>query len=121
MFNIEYRYGMTRHVLLIGNVAIKFPRVTGYSKFYGFIFSFITGWLANRHEYRWYKYKGFGFLCEVKLSLFFSIIIVMERLTPITEEEFKTIPKFCFNGYEHKFDGLGKDDKGKIFILDYGN
>jgi len=110
---------MTRHVFLIGAYAIKFPRITGHSPFNGLIISFLEGWKANRYEYVWDRGNRLDFLCPVKASFLFSIILVMKRLEPISEEEFLSLDKFNFGGYEHKQDSIGKHNN-KFYILDYG-
>lgn len=114
--------GATRLVFLTKTKAIKVPRIYGYSKFYGFLISVLSGWEANRTEYKWSSQRvHLTILCPVRYSFLFSLIIVMDRLESITEDEFKSISNIGFGGYEHKCDSFGKDKDGNILILDYGS
>lgn len=114
--------GSTRLVFLISNYAIKIPRcfVKPDNSFYGKLYGFLMGWLSNRHEYMWSK-TGMSFLLPVKLSIFGSLIIVMDRAEEITEEEFFSLSEedFNFEAIEFKIDSFGKINN-TIFALDYG-
>jgi len=101
--------------------AIKIPRifVKPDNGFYGKTIGFLNGWLANRYEYKWSKSQMYDFLCPVKYSFFFSMIIVMKRAETLSREEFFNLNKFNFV-YEHKLDSYGKLD-GKVVVVDYGN
>lgn len=116
--------GSTRLVILCGRWAMKIP----YSKsgFYGYVHSVLCGWKANRDEYVWSKCNKetqmYSFLCPVKYSFLFSMVIVMYRATPISCCNFKELDKqsFDFGGYEHKQDSFGKLN-GEVVIVDYGD
>ena len=125
MFKFKFvNTGSTRLVFLIGQHAIKIPRccVKAEDYFHGRLYSFLKGWLSNRHEYNYSKANLYDFLLPIKFSLFGSMIIVMKRVEPITREEFLNLKEedFNFGGYEFKEDSFGKINN-KIFIIDYGN
>jgi hypothetical protein len=115
--------GSTRLTILCGKWAIKIP----YSKseFYGYIHGILSGWKSNRNEFVWSKCNKetqmYSFLCPVRCSFLFSMIIVMDKATPISCSDFKNIDKqsFDFGGYEHKQDSFGKIN-GEVVIVDYG-
>ncbi len=113
--------GATRLVFLTENYAIKVPRcfIKPNNSFYGKVIGFLEGWVANRYEYKWSNANIHDFLCKVEYSFLFSIIIIMKRATPLSDDEFKTQEKLNF-GYEHKQDSYGKI-KNKLVIIDYGN
>ena len=111
--------GASRIVILLGQYAVKIPRIIKpRCHFYGKLITFLQGWKANRAEYLWSKENIFPFLCAVKWSFLFSIVIVMKKASPITQEEYNKLNMFNF-GYEHKLDSYGKV-KGKIVVVDYG-
>jgi len=117
--------GSTRVVLAFNKYVIKIPRVfiKPNNKFYGEVISFLEGWKANRYEYIWSKSKVYDFLCPVKYSFFFSMIIVMKKAEPLTTYMWTNAPldRFKkFGGYEHKIDSFGYTDDG-IVLIDYGN
>jgi len=114
--------GTTRVVFLIGKYAIKIPRcgIPPSNSFYGKFMDLLEGWKGNRNEYIWSNAKIYDYLCPVRLSLFFSFIIVMDRAKSLTYKEFKNLEKFNFGGYEHKRDSYGKVNN-KIIVVDYGN
>ena len=120
--------GASRLVWLTKSYAIKLPRcfIRPSNDFYGDLISFLDGWACNRREYKWSKWvqsdsdNDFKFLCKVKYSFLFSIIIIMEKATPLTEEEFSNIDYSSFSfGFEHKLDSYGKI-KNEIVVVDYG-
>lgn len=114
--------GSTRLVFLLGSYAIKIPRcfVQPDNSFYGQLLGFLWGWEANRVEYVWSKSKIYNYLNPVRLSLFWSLIVIQDRVEEITIDEFINLPKFNFGSYEHKIDSFGKVNN-KIVIIDYGN
>lgn len=117
--------GTTRFVILTNKFAIKIPKLGIFppkNKFYGKTISFLNGWLANRYEYKWSKSGVYGFLCPIQYSFLFSIIIIMKRADPVSDEEFISLDNnhFNFGGYEHKADSYGKINN-KLVIVDYGN
>jgi hypothetical protein len=113
--------GSTRLVLLVGQYAIKIPRccIKPDNKFYGKVIGLLEGWKANRYEYIWSKSNIHDFLCEVKYSFLFSLIIIMKKADKISRDEFFELKKFNFT-YEHKIDSYGKINN-KIKVVDYGN
>ena len=125
MFNFKFiNTGSTRLVFLIGQYAVKIPRcsIKVEDSFHGRLYSFLKGWLSNRHEYNYSKANLYDFLLPVKLSLLGSMIIIMKRAEPIVREEFLNLKEedYNFRGYEFKEDSFGKINN-KIFIVDYGN
>ena len=113
--------GERRIVFLTRNYAIKIPRLSGYSSYYGLGGSVLSGWLANRTEYKIYKSKKFDFVAPVSLSLLFSFVVIMPRMIPIEDEEFDNLEIFDFGGYEHTIDNVMKTKDGDYTIVDYGN
>lgn len=113
--------GSTRVVILTTNYAIKFPRCCTKvdNKFYGRVVSLLSGWISNRHEYKWSNANVYDFLCKVEYSFLFSFIIVMKRAKPLTREQFYNLKQYDFI-YEHKLDSYGIVDN-KIVVIDYGN
>ena len=116
--------GSTRLVFLVGKYAIKTPRccIKPDNKFYGKLMGFLQGWIGNRSEYIWSKSKIYPFLNPVRLSLFGSLIIVMDRADIISDDEFLLLNKndFDFYGFEFKADSFGKVNN-TIKVIDYGS
>lgn len=70
------KYGTTRTVYLIGNIAIKIP--SRYS-----LKHFLYGWLGNIQEN---TFNGLNVkLCPVKCSILYGLIVVMPKCTPINQ------------------------------------
>ena len=114
--------GSTRIVLIFNTFVIKMPRIINHgNNFYGVLMALLNGWSANRCEYLWERASIYDFLCPIKKSLFWSLVIVMNRADKITEEEFLKLNKaeFNFDGFEWKIWSFGKIDK-KIVVIDYG-
>lgn len=75
---MKLRSGQTRVVLLVGKVAIKFPR-----PFHGWKF-FLMGMLANINEKEW---SGFDYrLCQVFWSFPMGLALCMRRAEPWPED-----------------------------------
>jgi len=124
--------GVTRHVLLIGDYAVKIPRLN-----YGWRL-FLLGLLANMQE------THFGNMddkrvCPVIFGMFGGWFIIMPRCAPITDSEFKELvdldyfwnQEFDHSEFEaipgvHKVPVEYKADsfawyKGQIVAVDYGS
>jgi len=114
--------GATRIVIVFDKVVIKIPRLFKVNTFYGKTVSILEGWLANRNEYIWEKSNIYDFLCPIKLSLFWSFIIVMSKVELLNDVEFNKLNKedYNFGGIEWKLDSFGKLNN-KIVAIDYGN
>jgi len=114
--------GDTRLVFVFDKYVVKVPRMFSKpnNKFYGKVISFLNGWTANRNEYIWHKSNLYGYLCPIKYSFLFSLIIIMPKAEPLSEYIYKNIRKRKFGGYEHKQDSYGLLNN-KIVIVDYGN
>ena len=116
--------GSSRLVFLIGNYALKIPRVfvEADDKFYGKLYTFLKGWQSNRYEYLWSKSNLYDFLLPVKFSVFYSIIIIMDKATELTVDEFSMLDEadYNFKRFEFKLDSFGKLNN-KNYIIDYGN
>jgi len=107
--------GFNRNVVLIGNYAIKFPR------------SFL-GLTSNLNEVvRWkYDHKRRYLRCPVLYGS--SLIVVMKRCFPCSEEVFLNLPedlKIINDCTIYNYGILKEETKGgykeKVVCLDYGN
>lgn len=120
---MEIKGGTTRKVLLIGNYAIKFPRV--WHKFKGHRWKlFLRGILANIDEHFWWKcaYKK-EYLCPVIWKSPLGLILVMKRADPISEEVYdKQAFAVMFENLplDNKRDNFGIIDN-KIVLVDYAD
>lgn len=119
---MEVKRGATRTVLLIGRLALKFPRCTEWR-------TFLLGLLANMQE-RDFSTLQFVPLCPVLFALPGGFLVVMPRVRSLTWEEFDethrpecwdlaTNPEHPFR-CEHKQCSFGWLH-GKIVVVDYGN
>ena len=111
--------GVTRHVFLVGAVAIKVPRVT-----YGWKM-FLEGLLANMQE-REFGRAGWPGICPVICSLPGGWLVVQRRALVMTEEEFAAFDAAAFVANpeytipaELKADSFGWLD-GMPVAVDYG-
>lgn len=131
-FNIKG--GCTRSVILIGNYAIKIPRLN-----YGWRL-FLTGLLCNMQEVAFSKINDKR-MCPVLWFIKGGFLLVMPRCEQLTEDEFNTLRIKYFwdkeskatNGYygdckipvEHKIDSFGwhKWDgvNDSVVAIDYGS
>lgn len=121
MLKLEFNNkGSTRFIICLGKYAIKIPKLKTDNKFYGNLFTFLNGWKGNRYEYIWSKANIYPYLAKVRISLFFSLIIIMDRARPIDRDDFLLIDKndYSFGGYEFKMDSFGVV-KNRIVIIDY--
>ena len=114
------RDGITREVFLIGQYAVKIPKMTyGWQKF-------LCGLLANMQEVTFSK-AGWPELCPVVFSIPGGWLIVMKRARPLTDQEWWGFDPNTFvepGEYvvpaETKRDSFGILD-GRIVAVDYGN
>lgn len=111
-------YGTTRAVLLIGKRALKFPVVTEGRLF-------LLGLLDNMQE-RQFARMDDPRLCSVRFSLPGGWLVVMQRTTPLTREEFDALDYETFVNHgafrvsaENKLDSFGWLE-GRIVAVDYG-
>lgn len=116
------KLGTTRIVWLIGNYAIKFPRI--YHKFKGHRWKmFLRGILANLDENFWWKcaYKK-DKLCPVKFMFPLGLILVMKRAEPLTENEYNSlnINEFKDLPMDNKIINFGKIE-GRVVLIDYAD
>lgn len=100
--------GCTRRVLLIGSLAIKWPKVTG-------------GFKANRYERRRWQ-TGDVRLCPILFSDPFGLLVIMRRaadLEPV--EAWEIIAQTDFSGLPHDTipENVGLID-GRLVMVDYG-
>lgn len=82
------RNGCTRWVLLIGSVALKFPRPTSWNLF-------LHGLLANMQEAEFSKTKAVQ-LCPTLLSVPGGFLNVMARARPLTDQEWEALDTRTF-------------------------
>ena len=111
--------GVTRRVLLVGNLAIKFPRWYSWK-------NFLLGLLANMQEVK-FSATGWPELCPVIFSLPGGFMVVMRRATEMTDDEFmaRDMAYWIDRGNyvvpaEIKADSFGWLD-GRLVAIDYGN
>jgi len=76
------RSGATRHVLLIGGLAVKIPRVTSWRLF-------LHGLLANMQEWQWSGVSER--LCPVLFSVPGGWLVVMPRVEPLNDIEWDVL------------------------------
>lgn len=112
----DIKMGTTRIVLLIGQLALKFPRWTHWHLF-------LQGMLANRQEYLfsqcdWYE------LLPVLFYFPFGLCNVVARTEELTADEWDFIKEnFIFSDLmpvEPKKCSFGKL-KNRIYAIDYGS
>ncbi len=115
------RCGVTREVILVGNVAIKLPKIT-----YGWKM-FLCGLLANMQE-REFSGLSWAELCPVIFSMRGGWLVVMRRAKPLSATEWSSFDAetFCKRPdgsiipAEFKPNSFGKLN-GRIVAIDYGN
>jgi hypothetical protein len=113
------REGSTRIVVLIGNLAIKAPRLSEWRLF-------LQGLLANMNEVRWSK-SGLDGFAPVLWHLPGGFALAMKRARELTDEEFLSLDFDAWRDrgdylipVEPKSNSLGWID-GQIVAIDYGN
>lgn len=121
MFDFKFvNIGATRYVFLIGEFAIKIPRLSSWK-------SLLQGLLCNLQEVSFSKTK-WPKLCPVVFSLPLGFLLVMPRCVSVSEEDWvnfeSQLPDWvCGQGYlipvEKKINSFGWL-KGKVVALDYG-
>lgn len=72
------RSGSTRWVILTRRYAIKFPIPTTWKRF-------VQGMLSNLTEGQWKGYQN-KFLCPIKYSNKFGLVVVMTRARPVNHK-----------------------------------
>lgn len=110
--------GVTRHVFLIGNYAVKIPRLN-----YGYRL-FLLGLLANHQEHQFSSMKG-ELICPVIFYLPFGFLSIMPRCRLITEKEYSQLDLTLYDNIPCE-KSIGKYDSygwlnNKIVALDYGS
>lgn len=109
--------GVTRHVLLLGSWALKFPALWSWRLF-------LSGLLANMQE-RDFSRAGWPELCPVLFALPGGWLVVMRRAQPVPEDmelDFQALidrPDYQIPA-EPKRDSWGLLD-GRIVAVDYGS
>jgi hypothetical protein len=112
--------GTSRIVLLIGNLAIKIPRLSNGRRF------FVIGMLGNVNEAKYFfrDYNRDRRLAEVLFCFPFGLFSINKRYDIINDIEDVNIGGLGAENldyYSGNCKNLGRDDKGNIKILDYGN
>ena len=115
--NIEFHQGSTRNVILIYDIAIKYPRFIQYNLF-------LHGLLANLNETLFSKFHIK--CCPIYFSFPLGFLNIMHRAIPLSRIEFEELDYNNFvqvNDYkipvENKLDSFGWY-KNKIVAIDYG-
>ena len=108
--------GAFRHVILLGQIALKIPRIRNAS----------AGLRCNRWEREvWRKWRlifGWENLCPVRFADPLGAFVVMVRATqPVTREEVRKADKDYYPAIdaECKPEDWGRVD-GRVLALDYG-
>lgn len=108
------RTGITRTVVLVGTIAIKFPTLRyGYQKF-------LEGLLANLQERFWWREWPNDRLCPVLLASRWGFWLVMPFVEDIEEHEMPPRREFTDLPLDYKADNFGRMDDGRIVLRDYG-
>lgn len=115
---MKFKRGITREVIIIGRVAIKFPSVRTYE-------FFLTGLLCNIQERKFYKTLRSDKLCPVWFKFPLGLFIVMPRCEPSglrSEEVVEIIEDFRSEGIpvESKPCSFGWY-RGRLVAVDYGS
>ncbi|MCC6454189.1 MAG: hypothetical protein IT328_04550 [Caldilineaceae bacterium] len=113
---MQIRRGVTRSVLLIGNLAIKFPSLRHGQRY------FIYGMLGNVLESSHWKQCNHHNLAPVYHCGPFGLWLVMKRYRTILErsltaDELATLP---FIGIDNNGANVAVED-GRLILVDYGN
>lgn len=111
------KHGSSRSVILVGNYAIKFPRVWTWRSFW-------RGFIHNLNEREW---SGFApQLCPVLFCFPGGLFLIMPRCRPLTRKDYMGLcmkEMLIYQGTclpaEDKIDSFGWH-KEKIVIIDYG-
>ena len=107
--------GVFRRVILVGRLAVKFPRVR----------NLFSGMRCNRWEREmwnvWRPVFGWETLCPVLFADPFGILVVMPRAKqPVTASDVDSLPDY----YPQITSELKSEDYGRlgnrVFALDYG-
>ena len=75
---VQFKFGVTRVVLLVGPLAMKFPNPGGWVRF-------LQGLLANIQENGWHR--STPMLCPVLFHLPGGLLVVMRRCEPLADWE----------------------------------
>ena len=115
---MDIRHGATRHVLLVGCIALKIPRLTEWRLL-------LCGLLANMQE-RQFSRTGWPELCPVLWSIPGGWLVVMRRAREMTDDEFAGFDSLA---WMTRTDGLVPVEEkcssfgwlnGSIVAVDYG-
>ena len=106
--------GVTRNILLIGNYAIKFPKLSSYREF-------IWGISSNIEEKQtWEDWDHDVRLCPILLYCPFALFIVMPKVDRICTEEdeidYSTFKEIDDDNHPGNFGFY----QGRLVMLDYG-
>jgi hypothetical protein len=113
--------GAHRTVFLVWRFAVKVPNGR-YD-----LSAWLAGWRANRNEYLWWVQHPHESLCPIRLSAFFSLVLVMPRCEPVEDWTVGDFHRMCRRfretyGFdppvEQKDDSFGLLD-GRIVAVDY--
>lgn len=77
----DFKRGITREVLIIGKIVIKFPSIRTYMLF-------LKGLSCNSIERNLYKIFGSNMLCPVWFKFPFGLFIVMPRCSPTNFKDY---------------------------------
>lgn len=109
--------GATRAVLLVGQIAVKVPRMRTWR-------TFLNGLLANMQE-REFSRTGWPELCPVVFSVPGGWLLVMHRAVPLSDAEWCTVHPDWAEREEYVVPVEMKRDSfgvlcGRIVAIDYG-
>ncbi len=119
MSEARVKFGSTRIVILVGNIAVKFPALDSWEHF-------LLGIVSNIRESHYWKWFKCARLCPVLFSAG-GFILIMQRAEELSPDEFSKIELGEFVTMnnaripvEDKFSSFGKIGM-RIVATDYGN
>ena len=125
--------GSRRWVFLIGKYAVKIPKFSSW-------LSMLLGFMENLEERYWWCADGIvrktwsdgpneisHHMCEIFWADRFGFMVIMERVAPCTEEQYKQYEEFLKNKFKGlsfvqdlKPDNVGICADGRVVITDFG-
>lgn len=112
---IVWKRGITREVIILGNLIFKLPSIRSYRLF-------LTGLLCNLQERLWWNQTKDSRLCPVLFSDCFGLLVIMPKVVTYSENFSGKINYNNFNGLplEQKPTNFGIYNN-KYVLIDYGS
>lgn len=114
--------GASRRVVLIGRLAVKFPRVSSWLRMR-------QGQRCNLAELKEWRLRRYPHLCPILFADPLGLVVVMQRAEPVSFEEFDRwtespdwpyIPHVVRAPFEMKHTDAGRLPDGRLVMVDYG-